>query len=150
MLHLPGWIALAMDIAYLLELESPLQGDRILDASAQIEEIGNFEESVSKLLIVLVGFQQVANEVRQPSQLFGKGFHTLLAQHSPYLTKIGCQQEQGSHGRGKGFGSADTYLQPGPDVYHPVGEAGGLAAHDVADSYLLTPFSFGLVHSGQG
>ena len=39
MLHLAGRIALGVDVADLLELERTLQGDRIVDATAQEDHI---------------------------------------------------------------------------------------------------------------
>ena len=54
MLHLSGGVALGVDVADLLELERALEGDGVVDAAAQEEEVVGGVEDAGELRALVV------------------------------------------------------------------------------------------------
>ena len=54
MLHLAGGVALGVDVGDLLELERALEGDGVVDAAAEEEEIARGGEELGELAAVVV------------------------------------------------------------------------------------------------
>ena len=67
-LHLPRRVALGVDVGDLLELEGALEGDRVVDAAAQEEEVLGLGEEPRQLLDAAAGPQRVLHQVRHPGQ----------------------------------------------------------------------------------
>ena len=63
--HLPGRVAFGVDVADLFELERAFEGDGVVDATAEIEEVGGLEELVGQLLVFAVAVEDAAGQVGQ-------------------------------------------------------------------------------------
>ena len=139
MLHLPGRVALGMDVADLLELEGPLHGNRIINAPPKENHILSVGKQVGQLrtaLVVVV--DHPAHHLRQAAQLKGQGRQPLRARHpGPSLAPLGKRQGQAIKSQQlaqEGFRGRHPHLdaradiqqvghQPAQGTLGPVGDA---------------------------
>ena len=78
MLHLPGRITLGVDVADLLQLQGPFQGDRIVDAPTEEDHVLGVAEVVSQISAALiVVLNQALQAIGQLAQAVRQGLEPL-------------------------------------------------------------------------
>ena len=131
-LHLAGRVALGVDVGDLLELERAFEGDRVVDAAAEVEEVLGPVVAPGELVH---GLLLAADRPRRPPAAAGPGRPGSCRSTSPIrtLAQVEGEQVEGHELGGEGLGRGDADLRAGVGVDHPLADAGRLAPHDVAD-----------------
>ena len=66
MLHFRSRITLCVNITYLLQLQSSLEGDRELVATSEVQEVGCIQVPACQLPDLIVHIQHLVDQVREP------------------------------------------------------------------------------------
>ena len=149
MLHLAGRIALGVDVADLLELERTLQGNRVVDATAQKDHILSALKAVgqgSAALVVVChqGLQllgQLAQLGHQRLELLAAAARanaTLPLAHSP-LRKCQGQPIESQQLAKEGLGGRNPHLNAGANIKDVVHHPGQGALGPVGDAQQPRP-----------
>ena len=112
MFQFPGGIGLGVDIGDLLELQGAFEGNRVVQAPADEEDILAGLEILGKVLDLRLGVQDLLHLPRQ----FQETATTLGARRprcTPVLRQVNPQQIQAEQLRGIGLGGSDGDLRPG-------------------------------------
>src|SRR2546430_4904705 len=132
-LHLTAGIALGMDVGNLLELERPLEGDGVLDATAQIEDVARVGELAGERRDLGVQPERRLDQPRDLDEVVDAFLHVLGRDGVARAAEPQAEQVHGHDHRRERLRGRDADL--GPRVH--VEDAGRLArergAHDVGD-----------------
>ena len=116
-----------------MSFSAPFQGDRVVDAAAQVEEVGAGVEPRGDVLDLRRALEHVLDLLRQLQQLGDVSLAGVGRERPARLGQVERQQVQGHQLRGEGLGRGDADLGPGVGVDGPVALPRRHAADDVAD-----------------
>ena len=150
MLHLPGGVAFGVDVGDFLQLQRPLEGQRVVDAAAEEEEIRAAEEQPAQLFELFVPLQDLLELGRNLEQLFDEGLGLLRGQPAARLAEVEAEDEQRGQLGGESLGGSHADLRPGVGVEGAVGLAGNHGADGVGDGQGLGALALGLALGGDG
>ena len=133
-LHLSGGVALGVDVADLLELESALEGDGVVDAAAQEEEVVGGVEDLGKLRALgIYRTQNLLKFTGNARELVDEGEGLGVRNGAADLGEVEREEEERSELGGEGLGAGDADLRAGVGGDGSLGLAGDRRADDVAD-----------------
>ena len=120
-LHLAGGVTLGMDVADFLELQRPLEGNRIVDSPSQEDHVLGVREQMGHLLAAaVVVVHQAAQLLGQRPQTSDQLLHGLRTQNprpaGATLGKRNGQSIEGQELTEEGLGGRHTHLNAGADV----------------------------------
>ncbi len=133
-LHLRRRIAFGVDVADLLQFESPLQGDREVVAAPEVEKVAVVVVKLGQLADLAVLRQDAGDLIRQLSHR-GYQIATALLGHPRAAAEVEAEEGEGHDLRGERLGRGDPDLGPGVDVHPAVRLARDRRAHDVHDGH---------------
>jgi len=124
-LHLAGGVAFGVDVGDLLELEGAFEGDGVVDAAAQEEEVAGGGELLGEVAAEVVhraedGFN-LAGDLGQLGDEVQRG---LKRDGLADLREIEREGEERGELRGEGLGAGDADLRAGVGGDDSLGEAG--------------------------
>ena len=134
-LHLAGGVAFGVDVGDLLELERAFEGDGVVDAAAEEEEVvGGVEDSWRELCALVVDraqdlFELAGDFVELGDEVEGFG----VGDGAADLGEVQREQEERGELGGEGLGAGDADLGAGVGGDGSLGLAGDGGADDVAD-----------------
>ena len=132
-LHFAGRVAFGVDVGDLLQLQRAFERDGVVDAAAQVEEVGRAVEPAGDLLDLRRELQRLLEQLRQLQQRVDVRLRRLGGQHAARLAQTQPQQIQRDELRREGFGRRHADFRSGVRVDRAVGFAGRHAADHVAD-----------------
>ena len=148
-LHLAGGITLGVNVGDLLQLERAFERDRIVDAAAEIEEVGAVVELRRDLFDLLRGLERFFEDLRQLHQRVDVLAAFGLRQRVAHLGQLERKQVERDQLRGERLGGRHADLRAGVRVDGAFGFARGHAADDVADRKAPRALGFRLTQGGQ-
>src|SRR5690606_28428815 len=132
-LELPGGIGLRVDVGDLLELERPLEGDRVVDAAAEEEGVLAGREALGPRLHLGLEVEGVLHAARDEAKLLERRALLFRAQPAARLRDgEGQGEERGKLGR-EGLRGGDADLLAGARVEDEAGGPRDGALAHVAD-----------------
>ena len=149
MLQLSGGVGLRVDIADLLHFQASLQGDGVVDAPADEEDVLCRHLLGGEPLDPFLVFQQLLDFVRQGLQLADHSGGILFRQGPPGLGQGNGQHIAGGQLGGVGLGGGHGDFRPCQSVEYMVGFPCDGGAHHVDDGQGGGSVLLGLPQGGQ-
>ena len=115
-LHLAGRIALGVDVRDFLQLQRAFERDRVVDAAAEVEEIGAVVEARRDLLDLGRELQRLLEQLRQLQQRVDVRLRRLGRQRAARLAEPQAEQIQRDELRRERLGRGDADFRPGVRV----------------------------------
>ena len=133
-LHFAGGVAFGVDVGDFLELEGSLEGDGVVDAAAEEEEVVGGGEGLGELLALVVDGAEDFFDFAGDFGEFGdvvEGFSR--GDGGALLGEVEGEDEEGGELGGEGLGGGDADFGAGVGGDGALGGAGDGGADDVAD-----------------
>ena len=108
MLHLRCRITFSVDVANLLQLQSSLQGYRILESAAQIDEIASVRKGTAQVSYLIVQLQHFLHLGRNVPELLCNLLVFAFADGTSLLTDGKCQEDENGNLTGECLGRGNT------------------------------------------
>ena len=150
MLHFAGRVAFGVDVGNFLELQGAFQGQGVVDAPGQVQEIGGLEVFLADRLNLGVGFEDFLEDVRQAHEFPDHGLARFRLEPSPVVGQVHGQQIQADELGGEGLGRGHADFRAGLGVDDGVHASGDGRTHHIADGQGAGLFGDALAHGGQG
>ena len=148
-LHLAGRIAFGVDVGDFLELQRAFERDRIVDAAAEVQEVGAVVELRRDLLDLLRGLQRVFEDLRQLHQRVDVLAALRRRQRAAHFGELQREEVERDQLRGERLGRGHANLRAGVRVDRAFGLARRHAADDVADGEAAGALALGFAQRRQ-
>ena len=150
-LHLAGGVAFGVDVGDLLELEGAFEGDGVVDAAAEEEEVAGGAEGLGELAALSIyGTQNLLNFSGDFRKLGDEVDGLFLGDGAAELGEVEGEDEEGGELGGEGLGGGDADLRAGVGGDGALGLAGDGGADDVADGEGFGTFGDEFALGGDG
>ena len=124
MLHLPGRIALGVNVRNLLQLQGSFQRDGILDPAPQIEKVIALVERLSDPAVEFIAGKQFLHMMRNPGELGQELCRFLRRYFAANLRQMKRQEKKHYQLRSEGLGRCHADLRTGSRIQGSVALAG--------------------------
>ncbi len=147
----PAGVAFGVDVGDLLELEGAFEGDGVVDAAAEEEEVVGGGEGFGELVALVVdGAENLFDLAGELAELVDEVEGFRIGDGSADLGEVEGEDEEGGELGGEGLGGGDADLGAGVGGDGALGFAGDGGADDVADGEGLGAFGDELALGGDG
>src|SRR5436190_8718529 len=132
-LHLAARVALGVDVGNLLELQRPLEGDRVLEAAPEVEEALRVRELAGQRGDAAVQLEGLLHEPRDLDEVVDALLHVLRGDRVPLAAEPEAEEIAGDDHGGERLAGGDADLRPRVHVEHARRLARQRRADDVGD-----------------
>ena len=135
MLHFARGIALGVNVRDFLELQRAFEGDRVVDAAREIEEIGVAKELAGQRFVGsgLIGVQDRLDLVGDAGEVLHQSSGSFGGKGAAHVAQMKRDQHEGRELARKGLGGSHADFGAGVREDCAVGFAGNHRARDVAN-----------------
>src|SRR5438874_502198 len=149
-LHFARRVALGVDVRDLLQLEGAFEGDRVLRAAAEEQQISRRRELVGGLLDLLFVLQRLLDERGKLAQVLEVLARRRDVERPAQAAEANGEEEERRQLGGEGLGGSDADLRTGMRVEDVVRLAGNGGADHVADGESAGSPRLGFAEAAQG
>ncbi len=134
-LHFACGIAFRVDVGNFLQFECAFEGNRVVNAAAEVEKIRVAEELPRQRLVKagFVALQHGFDLVRNAREFLQQGLRGFAGQFAAHLAQMSGQQQQGGQLRGKSFRGCNANFRSRVRQDGSCRFAGDHRAHYIAD-----------------